>query len=400
MALLAQMKEGERCDHGPTPQRNERLAFLSRAALSEDALGPLLAGALFVDVPRAIFSPFAWVVRRHAHEQPRGGDRAEALERAFERLWRRPPAQIAGQSATDTDRADFSNPFLTLFYSADNGPGADNGPAKLRQGMPIWIANGTDMATGRRILTVPFKPTISDWPFRDAADALSALGADVPVSTAINNTARFPYLEPAGELLYYEPSDLTGPPPLDRPRPVKGTAEEVLDGGYFENEGLQTALDLADWLRHHGPGGRAVKPIIIQATGDGSVGVTIDDIARCGVAPDDPAKFSETRRPLQLFAPVAGLYSVRGGHSAVLLRQASDTLCPAGKEAPAHFFHFYLPAQGTKDVPLNWILSNDTARFIWHAIDTPNGSGNIAEEDRFARTLQSDDREPGPAAIR
>jgi len=37
---------------------------------------------------------------------------------------------------------------------------------------------------------------------------------------------------------------------------------------------------------------------------------------------------------------VLGLYHVRGGHSAVLLRQAHDEYCLPR----IHFLHFYLPA--------------------------------------------------------
>src|SRR5262249_46673563 len=85
MALLAPLKPEERCAGGVTPARQQQLQALNSPELAQDALGPLLAGALIVDVPRAIFSPLAQL----AGYQPRGGDRAEALERAFEGLWRR-----------------------------------------------------------------------------------------------------------------------------------------------------------------------------------------------------------------------------------------------------------------------------------------------------------------------
>jgi len=81
----------------------------------------------------------------------------------------------------------------------------------------LWIANGTDAGTGGRLVTVPFLPIV---PAPKGADrgcdgtrafrmavrlgdrcVLSCCGGDVPISTAIDNTSRFPYLEPSGELL-------------------------------------------------------------------------------------------------------------------------------------------------------------------------------------------------------
>ena len=92
-------------------------------------------------------------------------------------------------------------------------------------------------------------------------------------------------------------------------------------------------------------------------------------------------------KPLPLLAPVFGLYNVRRGHSAVLLRTAKD------QYRPDAFFHFYLPAQKAEngsgdriDVPLNWVLSDSTKRFIQAAIDDKE-IGNAAEAQRLAKAL-------------
>jgi hypothetical protein len=337
---------------------------------------------LLVDIPRALFTPLPQIVRLISHQEPRGGDRAEALERAFEHLWRTIPPS-AKQPAT---RIDFARPFLSLFYADDKGK-------QIRAGMPVWIANGTDLATGSRLITVPFRPD-GNWPFPAAVDALSALGADVRISTAINDTARFSYLEPAGELLAYEPPNQEKLPTLDERRQPNGSAREIIDGGYFENEGLQTALDLANWLQQPGLlANRTVEPIIVQATGDGEV-LPIETVVRCEPRKDDPSAITTTRRPLQLLAPPLGLYNVRGGHSAVLLREARTEFCAEDKRqfnqcdvlpvrclapqpATQRFFHFYLPGDGDKSLPLNWILSDSTARFIWN--DAMQQGGNLRE---------------------
>jgi hypothetical protein len=368
LASLAALSPGQRCAGGPTPQRPDQLALLSTADLAQDALGPLLAGALLLDPPRAILSPFAAVAWFSTGRQPRGGDRAEAFERGFERQWR-----VAGRpEAGDPPPTNLGDPFLSLFYDA-NG---------IRPGMPIWIANGTAAGTGNRLITVPFSP-LGAWPLEAAADALALLDADVPISTAINNTARAAYLEPGGELLRAQPVD------KDRQNasPRAAVDQEIVDGGYFENEGLETALELAEWLRTVGPGliadHRPVEPIIVQATADG---VAVDQVVRCGGPPDDPTDLGGEQHPLQLLSPALGVLAVRGGQSAVLLRQARDRYC-APQHATQAFFHFYLPAQPDgSEVPRNWILSDATALFIWNAMD--QDAGNSAERERLTRCFR------------
>jgi hypothetical protein len=371
MALLGALTPEELCKDGtPTEARKARARLLAQQPLGHDVLGALLAGALAVDIPRNILSPFAAAARMVVGGQPRGGDRAEAIERAFEELW-----------GDGEDGLPFKAPYLLLFYG-DLGPQSLPPAGTYRAGMPLWIANGTDAGTGGRLLTLPFLPDRT-WPFAAAADALSVLWGDVPISTAIDNTSRFPYLEPSGELLRYEPR--TAARSLkdrlcDQVRFCKSGSTEVIDGGYFENEGLLTALELAQWLETNGKaalgGTREVQPIIIQATGNGSPDLRPEDVVRVGGPPDDPTRPHLMPAPLQILAPLAGLNAVRGGHSAVLLRAARDTY-------RERFFHFALPGQAGREVPLNWVLSDATTAFIRGAICEQTLSGNRDELERL-----------------
>ena len=192
--------------------------------LAGDALGPLLGGWLLNDIPRSGFDPIAAAIRWVTGRRPNGGDSAEAIEHGFEDLWRtrarNPPP--SGRLNGIGHSCRYSTPK----------------PGNYRRGMPLWFANGTDATTGNRVITTPIlapdrADSRSPWPFRGARDFHTLMAADVPIATAINNTARFPYLEPFGEML-----------------PVGGKKQvgSLVDGGYFENEGLQTALDLAEWL--------------------------------------------------------------------------------------------------------------------------------------------------------
>jgi hypothetical protein len=411
-SALAAMPDRERCRLGqPNPARQAQLQVLAAPQLSEDALGPAIAGALLNDIPRAIFA----LILPDKHGRPDDDDRAAALEHGFEHLWK----EVSRQYRPDHLIA-FSAPYLSLFYEDDRGT--------LRPGMPVWIGNGTDSATGSRLLTTPFRSSAT-WPFLAAKDVLGILQADVPISTAVNNTARFPYLDPVGELWPLDISGDTKPFRLNHVPQTNGAAYEIQDGGYFDNDGLQTAMDLATWLREDGPallratwrmpgdGELTVDPIIVLATSDGDA-IPVETIPRCRPLDDDPVAPSESDRPVQALAPPLSLYNLRAGHAAVLIRQVRDAFCPAPSPSAyrcdsttglpirctnldgvgQRFFHFYLPADGTHPIPLNWILSEGTARFIWN--DAMQQAGNAEESWLMHRAFEKNQlrqKAPGQA---
>ena len=362
-AILAGQPAGSSCRLNPESTTQLDAALI--AALRSDALVPLLAGALFGDVPRGLIGAPAYLLRLAAdwlQAKPthgmRGGDRAEALERAFEQNWSYATAALPAGTGKP---ASFSQPFLSLFHD----------DSKLREGVPIWIANGTDAQNGGRVLTVPFDSR--GWPFPGAHDALSLLGRDIPISTAIDNTARFPFLSPAGELSPVTPDPKTYP-------------TQLIDGGYFDNSGLLTALDLARWLEQDGSKvlHRLVEPILVQATADADDGIKESQIVRCGVQLDDDSGRSiGTSRPIQFLAPFLGLYATRSGHASIILREASTRYCGGGNQQA--FFHLYLYRKEDEDVPLNWVLSSKMADYIWHK--ALGKGGNPAQLTALARAL-------------
>ena len=119
-----------------------------------------------------------------------------------------------------------------------------------------------------------------------------------------------------------------------------------------------------------------LSAIIIQATGDGSPDITPAEVVRFKSPRDDPTTPHLAPAPLQILAPLAGLNAVRGGHSNVLLRQARQ-------QYGERFFHFFLPGDGGKEVPLNWVLSDATTAFIRRAINEDKQSGNARELQRL-----------------
>jgi hypothetical protein len=315
-------------------------------AIGRDALGPLLTSALFGDIPRSLLGWIPSALAAATNSSPswlRGGDRAEGLERAFEANW---------YSAYRMAFPAFSleNSFLSLFGKA----------GQPRPG-PIWIANGTDAQNGGRILTSPVQfskdclvgeSVPCEWPFHGASDALALIGADVPISTAVDNTDRFPFLSPEGAL-----TSVT----IKHEYPT-----QVIDGGYFDNAGSLTALELARWLETHGsqlvgrtPG--SVHPIIVQATTAFAEADDVD-IVSCQAIPDDPTRSRGRSDLLQFFAPIGGVNAVRSGHEATVLREIRDQYCDPRNQ---RFFHFYLFNNNEYAVPLNWTLSKTIVDYVW-----------------------------------
>jgi hypothetical protein len=232
--------------------------------------------------------------------------------------------------------------------------------------MPVWVLNGTDVTSGGRMLTLPFGSQIGmAWPFYASIDLLALLGADVPISTAINNSARFPYLEPSGEVVSVNAA----------PHQMHTGAPELLDGGIFDNTGLEAALEIAQWLKRKTVHGQPVQPIIVQATANADIGVAVaNKVVRCPDSPIDvPTDPPPSPGTLQLLAPLMGVYNVRAAHAALLLRHTRDEFCGVDRRA---FFHFYLFSEPDRDIPLNWMLSAPAVAAIKEQLDSP---GNASE---------------------
>lgn len=184
----------------------------TRAVLGRDFLSPAVGMLLGPDLVQR-FLPFG--VGQF--------DRSLGLERAWEVAW---------QEETGSRR--FAEPFLDLW----------RGEHGLE--VPSLILNGTHVETGRRILTSNLIPannvnrdrTKGESPesgespeFYDAYHMHDILNADIPLSTAAHNSARFTYVSPAGSLMTEVDGEMV----------MRG---HVVDGGYFENSGATTVLEV------------------------------------------------------------------------------------------------------------------------------------------------------------
>ena len=181
-----------------------------RRMLQADLLSPLVGAALFTDFSQR-FLPV-----------PIGAfDRARALEAGFE-------------AATSPKGVPETGPLAANFL--------DHWRPKENLG-PALLLNSTDAATGQRVLIAPFaierneargKRALTHFPLwkvqPDGFEIRDPL--EISLSTAAGVSARFPWLTPAATV---KVMDAKSGATITR---------RLVDGGYVDNSGIETALDL------------------------------------------------------------------------------------------------------------------------------------------------------------
>ena len=282
-----------------------RYRTCARIILAGDFLGPTLTATLFPDLVQRIL-PWGFLP-----------DRAAALEQAWERAWHR--AFGARHARADLLADDF-------FQAWNDGP---DEPSPL----PALFLNGTSVATGKRIVTSNLN---LDGTLTDGFDFFAHWPTSIRLSTAANNAARFPIVAPAGTLTRAATQDDGNR--LDR----------IVDGGYFENFGAATALDV---LRAIERADRSLvaRLVVIQISSDPDY-PGVNRGRKTGRRPDAaPASFAgELRSPLQ------GLLNARTARGALAAQRLYDWTRDRGR--PFAEFRL-LPAPGLSDPPLGWSLS-------------------------------------------
>jgi hypothetical protein len=196
-----------------------------------------------------------------------------------------------------------------------------------RSPLPALLLNATRVETGTRLVVSPIMVDATS--FAEAGDALSAVtagrGQDLPLVTAAHLSARFPYISPAGRF----------------------RGGHVVDGGYFENSGAATALDVLAGL---GDAAFAdVEPVVVRITNS---------------FPPSPhgAGTREDRWANDLLAPPRTLLrtrDARGVNSARELDRAVRLRHPPGCAITVA-----LGGQEAVNPPLSWVLSRATRRAL------------------------------------
>jgi hypothetical protein len=301
-------------------------------------------------------------------------DRAQALETAWERAWR----QAIGSD-------DFAGAFQ--IRNKKNPTGASG-----QEWLPVLFLNGASVKTGRRIITSDIAlepechssdllPRGSDLP--SVLDFFCLTRREVRLSTAVHNSARFPYISPAGTLWANSGAGHSW------------KADRIVDGGYFEGEGASTLIDLLDALAAHweikkrsGEGNKysgnwddKLVPIVISIQND-----PLPPQQNCDHAnPDDVACDAENLSKTlgdeagtmswimqianDLFAPPIGLGSSRSGRGAYAARALAVKQYFADRPA----YNFNLRERHGPEPAMSWYLSTRSQRDMASDLCKPGG---------------------------
>ncbi len=222
------------------------------AILAGDFLAPTLGVMLYPDLVQR-FVPF---------EVPLT-DRARAMERGWESRW----------------RAVMNNDWMNTSYETTANPDPSTGS-------PLLLLNVTSVEDGRRALVSPLP--VAPLEFPDTIDVRKLMGKPMRFSTAAHLSARFMYVSPAATVR------VIGPDGKER------TWGHLVDGGYFENSGAATALDVLSALQRAAEKARLaskiVPTVLLLSNNPASARPTEDPTA----TPPDPLRVAvETRAPLE-----------------------------------------------------------------------------------------------------
>ncbi|MGA7932109.1 MAG: patatin-like phospholipase family protein, partial [Kovacikia sp.] len=301
--------------------RGQSLSQTASQLFSYDLLSPLLTMGLFPDlIQRFIFFPiYDW-------------DRATGLEVAFENDW---------------DKLSFpnqENPLRQSFYQHWQPQG----------NVPALVLNTTIVETGDRLAISPFKIIL---PNRENI-ALDEPGLDLKLSTAAGLSARFPYFTPVG---WYQ-------------RSRDHSKLRLADGGYFDNSGIPTALDIGRNLQKLKGYGETFEIIYLSL---------IDQHFNGSATPIENAGLNE------LLSPINALFSARESRSRSAVELSTFTVNDGIDDPLKYKFRtlFLKKLDNGVNLPLGWFLSDVSRKFI--DSQTPNPKDKPCDGAKFRQSYEN-----------
>ena len=279
-------------------------------------------------------------------------DRARYLERALARAW---------QAETGREIGDMK------FQRVWHGPQGD---------VPALMLLTTHVETGRRMAVSYFRlPGGPDEPGRLSTLTELMPRADVPLTTAAVLSARFPLVTPAGTL------------PGVRPR------NHYVDGGYFENSGLTTILDVVDVLRR-ASGKRDTRLVILRIENSRA---TANVQSAVGTPQRDPDSYFA-----EIVSPVRALMATRharGDHARAavtrVIRDAEAACASQPRNSTAGCVRLeqvvFSLERSCVPIPLGWSLTENARREMRRQLLGSTSDAHCRGEDptRLNGNLQS-----------
>ena len=307
------------------------------------------------------------------------GDRAAVLENSWERRF----ALLAGTDRKQGTLAEGVVDVRSRILAANP-----------RNWLPILLLNGTSVATGRRIVTTDvdvlsrksdtidnranrlfgdtydldelLANSVEQRPSRVATDS-NKPKRDVRLSTAATMSARFPIVSPHGNI-----------------RDASGTiVDRVVDGGYYENFGATTALELARELKRYG-----LRPFVILINNDVWTS-GIDCISEWkGGRFYDEGKFESPQNISQILpfailrAPLDAMIATRTARATYAANQLCAQIEPGMfafiSVSPGEWF------ESTDTLSMSWWLSMSVQQYLDAQLERPDDN-NVAAIQNIRR---------------
>lgn len=321
---------------------------LTQKIIDRDFLGPTLASMFSRDLLP--------IFKLH--------DRSAAIERSWEDAW---CDAICPNCGTCVNK--MAMPVTKLF---ENRP------------LPALFLNGTIAETGSRLITSNLRFG-GGAHFINAGDLLDLrrdsdderLKNDIRLSTAISTSARLPIVLPAARVQIARVSN------ADR------VEARLVDGGYFENFGATTLIDILNTVEPDLAGTPKIIPVVIQISSDPDMDVSRDDERATSMVADDLTPLSLLA---QLRSPLRGALSTRGAHGIAARLALKQKVASMG----GGYFHFSMGQENghAGDGPsLGWFLSKEATESIRGLLarsDTVDSNGRQFED--LVNCLKSADR--------
>ncbi|TCZ64509.1 patatin-like phospholipase family protein [Roseicella aquatilis] len=363
-AYVATLPQAEGCAPPGLDDPAARHARL-QAGLSRDFLAPALQGLLFGDAFWRLAGPVSALAARFGFIAP---DRTIHLERAWERAF----------------GPEGDSPMQAMLAGRSLAPGA-------APRLPLLLTGGTHEERGQLGVTAP---VALDGHALDGIDVLQVLDADVSFAVAASNSARFPYVTAPGLLLSRRDGKPYG---------------QIVDGGYFDNNGAVAARAAADALLRarrrlveagRMPRERLLHLFLVQVISDPDLPRA--ELPRCSPEPlPEPAQV-RAPTPLDfLLSPIGTLVSVRGERANAGAAELRRLQCappagamPAEPGIARHFAVFSMgPDREGRLAPLSWVLSEQVRRTI--LAEDLGGFPEAGNPEELAR-LGAEWRQAGP----
>jgi len=336
------------------------------ARLGRDYLAPAMGWLLYVENP--------WSLLRFDLSRDRGRVMEESWERA---------GPLAAGGATSAMASDL------FALSAVEDRGQAHAPVLVFNGTSVESAcrvntsilklNGRDRGdpatrclstTSRDLVEADRTPSTPQGVLGATVDLIDLLCADevLPLSKAALLSGRFPVISPSGHVRQCAPSPTASDPP----------ETYVVDGGYLENSGAATALEIWNGL----------APLVAEHNQDTSVPAIVPFFIQIDNGYDEPAAPGGIPSQPELIVPFATYGATMSAHQALAHQVAENSFNQPFRVGAAvicgRYAQFTLRAHPGPQAPLGWSLSRESfLDLVDQFVNTPAGQASRQQVERW-----------------